>query len=76
MGPVISLREVLAIFEDFSLPEDTAKEIEKLHRYSLPEARTADRIKASEMLAKYRSMFVEHKVVDVTAAVTIVDDIK
>jgi len=39
------------------------------------EARPADRLKASEMLAKYRSMFVEKKDVNVTAAVQIVDDI-
>jgi hypothetical protein len=39
------------------------------------EARPADRLKASEMLAKYRSMFVERKDVTVTAAVQIVDNI-
>jgi len=39
-------------------------------------ARPADRLKASEMLAKYRSMFVEKKEIDVTGQVQIVDDIK
>jgi len=39
------------------------------------EARPADRLKASEMLAKYRSMFVEKKEVSIDAQVQIVDDI-
>jgi len=39
------------------------------------EARPADRLKASEMLAKYRSMFVEKKDLTVTASVQIVDDV-
>ncbi len=38
-------------------------------------ARPADRLKASEMLAKYRSMFVERKEVTGNIAVQIVDDI-
>jgi hypothetical protein len=72
VGPVISLGKVLELIDD----EDLIKEIKKLHKYSLYDARTADRIKASEFIAKYRSMFVDKKVVDLTAAVTIVDDIK
>jgi len=39
------------------------------------EARPADRLKASEMLAKYRSMFVEKKEISGNVAVQIVDDI-
>jgi hypothetical protein len=39
------------------------------------DSRPADRLKASEMLAKYRSMFVEKKDLNITAAVTIQDDI-
>lgn len=39
------------------------------------EARPADRLKASEMLAKYRSMFVEKKEISGSVAVQIVDDI-
>jgi len=72
VGAVVSLHEVIDLIED----EDLIKEIQNLTKHSIPDARVADRIKASEMLAKYRSMFVEHKTVDVTAAVTIVDDIK
>ena len=40
------------------------------------DARPADRLKASEMLAKYRSMFVEKKEITADIAVQIVDDIK
>ena len=40
-----------------------------------PESRTADRLKASENLAKYAQMFVEKKELDVTAKVEIIDDI-
>jgi hypothetical protein len=40
-----------------------------------PEARPADRLKASEMLAKYRSMFVEKKEINADVSVKIVDDI-
>ena len=40
-----------------------------------PEARTADRLKASENLAKYAQMFVEKKELDITAKVEIIDDI-
>jgi len=39
------------------------------------DARPADRLKASEMLAKYRSMFVERKEVSIEGQVKIVDDI-
>jgi len=40
------------------------------------DARPADRLKASEMLAKYRSMFIEKKEITADVAVKIVDDIK
>ena len=40
------------------------------------ENRPADRMKASEILGKYMQMFVEKKEIDVTAQVSIVDDIK
>jgi len=76
IGPVISIREVLELLEEYAVDEELIKEVQKLRRHTLPEARPADRLKASEMLAKYRSMFVEKKEVNVTAAVTIVDDIK
>jgi hypothetical protein len=36
---------------------------------------TTTRLKASEHLAKWEQMFVEKKEIDLTAAVTIVDDI-
>ena len=72
VGATVSLREVLALVED----EDLIKELKKLFKYSIYEAKVTDRLKASEMLAKYRSMFVEQKNVKVEAAVTIVDDIK
>ena len=39
------------------------------------EARNADRIKASEALARYAQMFVEKKEIDLHAKVLIVDDI-
>lgn len=41
-----------------------------------PEARPSDRLKASEMLAKYQQMFVEKRDYSVTGQVQIVDDIK
>lgn len=41
-----------------------------------PESRTADRMKASENLAKYSQMFVERHDYNVSAQVQIVDDIK
>jgi len=41
-----------------------------------PDARPADRLKASEMLAKYQQMFVEKRDYNVTGQVQIVDDIK
>jgi phage terminase small subunit len=40
-----------------------------------PEARAADRLKASEMLAKYQQMFVERREYDISGQVQIVDDI-
>ena len=40
-----------------------------------PDSRTADRLKASENLAKYAQMFVEKKQIDLNAQVQIVDDI-
>ena len=40
-----------------------------------PESRTADRIKASENLAKHAQMFVEKHQVDVSGHVKIVDDL-
>jgi len=72
IGPVVALKEVLDLVSDKRL----IASINDIRTYSLPEAKTADRIKASEMLAKYRSMFVEKKDVNISAAVTIVDDIK
>jgi len=41
-----------------------------------PDARPSDRLKASEMLAKYQQMFIEKHDMNVTAQVQIVDDIK
>jgi len=41
-----------------------------------PNARTTDRLKASEQLAKYRSMFIEKKEVAVEGSIQIIDDIK
>jgi len=40
-----------------------------------PDARNADRLKASENLAKYAQMFVEKKEIDLHAKVEIIDDI-
>lgn len=40
-----------------------------------PQARLADRLKASESLARYAQMFVEKSEVDLAAKVQIVDDI-
>ena len=40
-----------------------------------PQARNSDRLKASEMLAKYAQMFVEKKEVNLSGQVQIVDDI-
>lgn len=40
-----------------------------------PEAKISERLKASEMLAKYQQMFVERSHVEVEAQVQIVDDI-
>ena len=78
VGPTVSLKEILGLVEEYGddeLIEEFTKAIKELRSYYLPDARVTDRIKASEMLAKYRSMFVEHKTVDVTAAVTIIDNI-
>jgi phage terminase small subunit len=41
-----------------------------------PDARYSDRLKASEMLAKYQQMFVERREYDISGQVQIVDDIK
>ena len=41
-----------------------------------PSSRVADRMKASENLAKYSQMFVEQRNVNVSGQVKIVDDIK
>lgn len=40
-----------------------------------PEAKEASRLKASEMLAKYRGLFVDKKEVTSTGTIQIVDDI-
>jgi phage terminase small subunit len=40
-----------------------------------PEAKEASRLKASEMLAKYRGLFVDKKEINSTERVQIVDDI-
>jgi phage terminase small subunit len=41
-----------------------------------PESRTADRIKASENIAKYAQMFTEKREIEHSGKVQIVDDIK
>ena len=80
VGTLVSLQKVIDLILEHTISSEEAKrvikEIQKLHSYKLPEARTADRLKASEQLAKYRSMFVEKKDVHHDIAVTIVDDIK
>ena len=66
-------------FEDLEkiLDSDALDEIREKGRVAqLPAAKTADRLKASEHLAKYAQMFVEKKQIETTATVQIVDDIK
>ena len=70
IGKLISLDKVLEL-----IPDKLREEILELEVHEIPDARPADRLKASEMLAKYRAMFVEKKDISVTAQVQIVDDI-
>ena len=68
--PLESLEEILEKHpEAFQVVKDSGKCIQ-IHA-----AKTTDRLKASEHLAKYAQMFVERKEVDLKASVQIVDDL-
>lgn len=73
-GPLVPLKKVLEILGDEESEE--YKEVDSLPTYVVNPIRMGDRMKASEHLAKYRSMFIEKKEIDVSGKVQIIDDIK
>lgn len=73
-GKLIPLSKVQEILTHSS--EKINKQITELDTFEIPYGRIVDRMKASENLGKYMQMFVEKKEIDITSAVTIVDDIK
>ncbi len=76
-GKLISREKVFKILEDIGILEksDLYKKLDKLDTIFVNSTRLVDRMKASENLGKYMQMFVEKKEIDLTAQVTIVDDI-
>ena len=73
-GPLIPKEEVLKLIDPDEYPE-LYDAINLINSFEVPDVRIADRVKASEMLAKYRSMFVEKKEIKGNVSVKIVDDI-
>ena len=71
-GRYVSLADVLALVIDDDLIED----ISVLPHKDIFRNRTADRLKASDSLAKYAQMFVDRRDVNVSGVVQIMDDIK
>jgi phage terminase small subunit len=74
------VKEAIQNYIDEALGPQTKQMLENVKFWTEvrddPEARTADRMKASENLAKYARMFDESSTVNVTAQVQIVDDLK
>lgn len=76
-GPYLLRTAVLELLQEYEIsPQDELyMAVEALTRTYAPDVKITERLKASENLGKYAQMFVEKKEVEVTAAVTIVDDI-
>lgn len=76
-GPLVRVSDVLDLFEEYNIPEgeEIYKAFEKLKRITVVKTQLNARMKASEMLAKWRQMFVEKSEVAVEGKVVIVDDI-
>lgn len=76
-GRYIRLADVLDLIGENNLdPEALIEEIGTLPYKEIHRNRTADRLKASESLAKYAQMFVDRRDVNISGTVQIVDDIK
>jgi phage terminase small subunit len=69
-GDLVRIEDVLKV-----VGQTYEKAIKKLDKFTLDVPRPQDRLKASEMLAKYQQMFVEKKDVNMTGQVKIVEDI-
>ncbi len=74
-GRFISLADVLAVVEDW-VDQEAIDAINDLPYKDIFRNRVADRLKASDSLAKYSQMFVDRSDVHVSGVVQIVDDIK
>jgi phage terminase small subunit len=72
-GPFVSLQEVK---DCVAMTQEEEQAVNSLELHWIPANRTADRLKASENLAKYQQMFVERHDHTHQAQVQIVDDIK
>ena len=72
-GTFVLLSDVLEALADEEIVSEAINDLptKEIHRN-----RTADRLKASDSLAKYAQMFVDRSDVNVSGSVQIVDDIK
>lgn len=71
-GAFVLLDDILEAIVD----EQLIEEIKELPTKVFYRNRTADRLKASESLAKYAQMFVDRRDVNISGTVQILDDIK
>jgi len=76
-GRFVRLDDVVELLQTGSADlQDTIEEICELPHRDIYRNKTADRLKASESLAKYAQMFVDKHDVNVSGSVQIVDDVK
>ena len=76
-GTFVLLEDVLDLLKVNGLDQEVVMgEFEELPTREIPRNRTADRIKASESLAKFAQMFVDTRNINMSGTVQIVDDIK
>jgi hypothetical protein len=76
MGKMVPKAEVMEILQRSGADDDTIKEVDQLPDFEVAKGRLSDRLKASEMLARYQQMFVEKHDFNLSGTVQIVDDIK
>ena len=76
-GRFVSLADVLTLIDEHEIDaEGFLEQLGELPYKDIFRNRTADRLKASENLAKYAQMFVDRSDVHVSGVIQIVDDIK
>jgi phage terminase small subunit len=75
-GIFVKLEDVVEALAEEEVDSYLLEKVNELPTKEIHRNRTADRIKASENLAKYAQMFVERRDVNVNGTVQIVDDVK